>query len=272
MSTATRALPAHGTYARANGSHGYRPPCNCPPCRAVWNRTRKQQRVNRALGRPALVDSARARTHLATLTATMTWIRIAEKSGCSVSHLKTIAAGRMAQIRPTTERRILNTHPDPTDTGKQISPLGAMRRIQALYVLGHGHTAIHRATGISGSFISRIANGRAFTIDIATARRIAAAYAQLIQRQGTSARARRIAAQNGWHGPMVWGDIDNPTAKPEPDPHLEIPAALVHGENGEWLLRQGYSLDHAAQRLGVTRRHLDRCIAEYRATQREAAA
>ena len=81
-------------------------------------------------------------------------------------------------------------------------------------------------------------------------------------------RARLYAQRNGWHGPLAWDDIDNPNEQPETAEDDATPRYLALAEDAEWLERtQGYTREHAAARLGVTRDNLQASITRARKKQ-----
>lgn len=80
-----------------------------------------------------------------------------------------------------------------------------------------------------------------------------------------AARARNYAWANGWAPPLAWDDdvIDLPDGKPAEGWHRSSqttrPAAEL-AEDAAELAGQGYTLKHAAGRLGVSRYALDKAL------------
>lgn len=216
----TKALPPHGTYARANGSCGYRKPCKCEPCLIARRRHDKKWKVNRALGKPAMVDATPARERIAELRKTHTWVSISKTTGIAESNLYYIANGTRTEIQRTTQDAILAVQhgPKPVDT-LQVDAIGSRRRLQALMVVGHSVRLLARECRIAKDRARDIALGQQPTVRADVAERIADAYMRLAFRPAPvnkfTQRTRNLAAARGWHGPLAWDDIDDPNCQPE---------------------------------------------------------
>ncbi|MER6492640.1 hypothetical protein [Streptomyces griseorubiginosus] len=236
MTTATKTLPAHGTYARGNGAPGYRKPCKCVPCYKAMRRARKQYAVNRQLGRPGLVDAAPARQHLQLLQLTMTWGQICEASECQADNLRSIAAGRHTQIRRETHNRIMAVKAQAPAPGKYVDATGLRRRLQALRAIGWSAQILAAKAGSAEARIQRICAGEQPTVRQVLAEKILKLYAELSQTPapaGRSAtRAKNHAIANGWAPPVAWDDdtIDDPAAQPELTGHCG-------SDRGYWMHR-----------------------------------
>lgn len=219
MTSSVKPLPAHGTYARANGSPGYRKPCKCEPCGKERRRVHKRGGVNRQLGRPGLIDATPARRHLATLHTTMSWEQIGEIGGCDASNLHLIADGQRTQIRRDTLRRILAVQPEKPAPGKYLDATGTRRRIQALRAIGWSSKAIAQRAGSAEVRINLISTSRQPTVRHMLAVKIGALFTELHRTPapaGRSAtRAKRYAESLGWAPPAAWDDIDDPNAIPD---------------------------------------------------------
>lgn len=221
MSTATKKLPAHGTYARANGSPGYREACLCDRCVPVKLTTRKRHSVNRQLGRAARIDATPARKRLILLHNTMCWRTLGIATGCDASNLMLIHNGTRTQITRTTHDKIMAVRPAAKpDLTVYVDVTGTRRRIQAMQAIGHSFAVIAEAAGTTRWRVGLIADGHQPTVSQAIADRIADAYRHLSRRPApfnrSTNRSRNHAATNGWHGPLAWGsDINDPTAKPD---------------------------------------------------------
>ncbi|MGW9611886.1 hypothetical protein [Streptomyces diastaticus] len=208
----TRPLPPHGTYARANGSRGYRDGCTCEPCLAERRRYKKRDRIRRQLGQPGHVDATAARNRLLLLNQTTGWNDLAAEFGGSAANLRDIAFGRRARIKRTTHDRIMTLRPGVSG-GQYIDATGSTRRLRALQAIGHTTYAIAQATNVSRSLLIPILDGRA-TVRRTVADRIAAGYRTLADAPGGATRAINRARAEGWPPPAAWdGDtIDDPTA------------------------------------------------------------
>jgi hypothetical protein len=259
MTTATRPLPDHGTYARANGSPGYRAPCRCDTCVPVRRAGRKRMEVNRQLGRPGWIDAAPARRHLALLHTEMSWRVIAEATGCDRDTVMNIHSGKNPRATRGTVLKILAVKPTGKMTGTLcIDATGTSRRIQALQATGRLLTFIAEAAGTTRWRLGLLAEGRQATVTQAIAERVAEAYDELasapVADTPSASRARKIAAGKGWHDPLWWEDmgrIDDPAFDPataeRPLRRDELGALrrdeIIH------LTRYGYTPESIHQRL-----------------------
>ncbi|MGW7053078.1 hypothetical protein [Streptomyces sp. NPDC054887] len=264
--TTARPIPPHGTYARANGSPGYRPPCKCEPCLITRRRNDKRGKVNRQLGRRAEVDATEARQHIELLRATRTWASISEATQVTQSGLLYIANGSRTSIHRRTHARILAVQPlSQPFTHMQIDALGTRRRLQALMAIGHSLRTLSTAASVAKDRVHDIAMGLQPTVRYDVAERIAATYERLAfrppARDKFTSRTRNLAASRGWHGPLAWdGDIDDPATTPEAG-EAYIPAAkyrrdpLRRGEI-EHLYLLGESVPSIAKQLGGNERYI----------------
>jgi plasmid maintenance system antidote protein VapI len=322
--TATvKPLPVHGSYARANGSPGYRKPCPCDLCRATLLAAKKRYRVRRESGRPGLIDATPARKRLQQLQQTMSLLQIKAATGCDDCNLRQILDGTRTKIRRDTHNRILALKPVPPSPGTYLDATGTRRRIQALRAIGWSGRVVAEAAGTGESVIERICDGQP-TVRGKVAARIQDVYIKLSQTPapaGRSAtRARNYAQGQGWAPPGAWDDIDDPATVPdwtghcgtdrgwwlhtlkripgcEPcetahqqwkDEHRELErsefmrrlaaaragattreADLAH--DARELMRLGADIHQAAERLGVSRNHLQQAMLRHPADQAVAA-
>jgi len=210
-------MTAHGT--RSCRKRG----CDRPECIDACSRAEKEYRL-RALTAPATtgVPAAPAAAHVTALHEQgMSYEAIAAAAGVSASVVKRLP--RQRKTSHTTARAIL-TVTATADVGTHWIPaLGTARRIQALHTLGYScmHLAPH--TGVTFQALRGIAAGEWHRVTSTTATRVAALYDELCMtpRAGTTrgergaiARARGIAARNGWAPPLAWDNIDT---DPGPD-------------------------------------------------------
>ncbi|WP_405888806.1 hypothetical protein OG762_36560 [Streptomyces sp. NBC_01136] len=213
--TTARPLPPHGTYARANGSRGYRKPCKCEPCLVERRRYKKHDRASRQLGRPGHVDAKQARERLLLLNQTTGWNDLATAFGGSAANLRDIAFGRRTRIKRTTHNKIMTLKAAPSG-GQYIDATGSRRRLQALQAIGHTTYTIADATRAGRTLIVPILDGRPLVRRV-LAERIADAYSVLSQTPGHAPRSRNRAVLNGWAPPAAWDDerLDDPQAHPD---------------------------------------------------------
>lgn len=274
---ASRPLPDHGTYARANGSPGYRPSCYCEPCVLIKRKVRKRSEVNRQLGRRALVDAKPAREHLAMLHRTMSWASLAAATGIGDRALCLVYGGQRTRISRATHARITSVQPPKqADATIYIDATGTIRRIRALMAVGYSARAIADAADTTEARVQKIASGVQPTVRAGLAQRVALAYKRLAFRPTPvnrfTARARNRAASNGWPGPLAWNDdIDDPKAVPEVDEPVRA-GARRRGDSPDpgrvmRLTDEGLSAEQIAVHLGVHKRTVVRARGRARTAQ-----
>lgn len=143
-----------------------------------------------------------------------------------------------------------------------IDATGTVRRLQALYALGHTWESIGRHLGLRKCTVSGMGNGfpeNKRGVYQSTADAVAALYDRLCMTrpEGFGANRARLAAERrGWPPPLAWGDIDNPDARPDygdpragrrydVDPvvieriinHADVPETVTTGERREVVRR-----------------------------------
>lgn len=268
MTTTLKPLPPHGTIKRAWTT----PRCRCNPCREAERRYTKWTKLLKASGRALTIDPAPVSIHLRNLREQDCDMRmVARITQCSPSTIHELLAGRQKSIRRTTATRILAVQPEQAlNPARQIPAIGSIRRLRALTAIAHpaGHLAAE--TVMSNGMLWQLITGRATTLRADMAERIADAYPRLVMNPGTSERSRKRATEQGWHGPLAWGDdIDDPNAIPDtddaPDPALSRDelAALRRMEI-EHLAAFNLPEDEIAQRLGMARKTVHEIHVELR--------
>lgn len=261
---ATRKVPDHGTYARANGSPGRRAGCKCDRCTPVLRAARKRQVLNAALGRRARIDAAPARAWLQVIRPTMSWHSLTQATDLDWHTLHLILTGQRQQISHHTHRKIMAARPaaEP-DPGMYIDATGTIRRLRAMQVVGHSYRAMAEAAHSADSRLQKIAYGQQPTVRYSLAKKIDAVYRELAHNPppqgGASTNTRRRAAAKGWHGPLAWdlATIDDPAAEPDagdiPDLALKRDEIAEQRRDDIWLLATAcISNEEIAQRVGVT--------------------
>lgn len=272
-----RTLPQHGTRAR------YLRGCRCPECSTANRRYCKTYRLRVAAvnGDTLRIPVTRVEQHIRAWTQ-RGWSQrqIADAVGCSDRVIHNILTGSVRAIRPDIARRVLDADlNNSSEHGRaSVDATGTRRRIQALAVVGWPFKQIAARAGVS-----EYTPGRVLTrprVYVGTANSIADVYDEIAtldpQQHGISAfaanRTRNYARSQGWADPVFWedyGGIDDPDA-PETATEGGTPRYVALSEDAQWLMSAGYSLEHAAQRLGVTRAYLDQCIRRYRIAQQQA--
>lgn len=255
MTTATWRLPAHGTEARYCPGKNGRPACHCPLCtRAARLANIRRARI-RAMYGSNVIDRDILLPHIERLLAGgMSQGGIARAANVSASTISYIVLGKLKACQREKAVRILAVEPGFDDRAPRPA-IGTTRRVRALYAIGHGQTAIARETGLSESAISHIANTLNETVSAATAAKISAAYRKLIARPGTSRKAKDRAREEGWPGPLAWGDnIDDPKARPEirkGHARGRVSRAATRRDEIRHLATLGESTHHIAKAVGM---------------------
>ncbi|MFB7899900.1 hypothetical protein ACFC1B_26630 [Streptomyces xiamenensis] len=260
MSTPTRPVPPHGTEGRYKGSQT-RPPCHCQRCtRASYLANIRRARIRAEHGGNRISHDILL-PHVEALLATgMSRSAIARAAGVSVSTICYIKNGLSNGCQRDQALRILAVQPG--QGVRQLDATGTIRRIRALYAIGHGQQAIADAAGIERYYVSRLIGDAPLRVSSRLAGQIARAYRTLSRTPGDSKRAATRARREGWHSPAAWdGDaIDDPCALPERDSGHD---ALTRDELGA-LRRQeiahladgGESRQEIARRLGMAPGHV----------------
>jgi hypothetical protein len=274
VSTATRRLPDHGTYARGNGSPGYRPPCNCELCAPARRKASKRRKVNRELGRAALIDATPARERLRLLRKTMSWQAINAATHRDDGNLSLIHSGRRTQINRATHNSIMAVRPfTKTDPTLSIDATGTARRIQALFAIGKPRRVIAEAVDGAESYIQKIANRQVATVTQGFADRVDAAYERLAQQPTPhnqfTARTRSNSAAKGWRDVTFWEDtgrIDDPDFDPDAaeKPLRRNELAALRKADVEHLAAYGIDEDEIAERVGLAKSTVHALVEEWR--------
>lgn len=273
----------HGTYAkyRLEG-------CRCYPCAAA--RSAYDENRNRAIAYGTWkpwVDAEPVRGHIRELQACGMGLRaIAAASGVSRSALIGLVNGKpgrepASKVRPQTALRILEVQPtlDSLAASTVIDATGTVRRLRALVARGWSQAKLADRLGILPHNFPLTINAERVTVR--TARAVRAMYDELWDQAPPEdshrlkisvSRARNYARDRGWAPPMAWDDdtIDDPAAVPDLGAETSRQDALF--ENCEELLRQGFTVQQAAERLGVTEVNLRRVRARGRRNREESAA
>lgn len=256
----TRPQPTHGTRAR------YLRGCRCTPCTDAAYHYMSRIRLDHERGQRRRIPAEPTRDHVKNLcTAGWTLTQIATAAGCSRHTISSLVSHSTHNVRRDIGAAILAIPVTQTPSpARDVDATGTVRRLRALVAIGWPLATVAPAAGLHRDQIARISRGGEPHVRAATADAVAAVYRSWCSRPGPSARARTTAARRGWHGPLAWDDIDDPNAEPEA-PHTETytPREQALAEDWEWLERQGYSREQAAQRLGVTRGYLNTVIARH---------
>ena len=259
--------------------------CRCYTCgyaKSVYCERRKRA-IAYGTWQP-FVDAEPVREHIRLLQSCGLGLRtIARAAGVDRQRLQDVLNGRtergtpaQEKIRPEIAAAILAVEPTPDLLpGKTvIDGAGTRRRIQALVAIGWSQAKLAERIGWTpNNFTALIGEGR---VTIASAGLVRRLYDGLWNQAPpedshrdkiAASRARTMAQARGWAPPLAWDDdeIDDPAATPDLGEKTSKVAAMA--ENSDELLRQGFTLEQAAERLGVSRNYLDIARARVRREQ-----
>jgi hypothetical protein len=284
----------HGTRARyvMGPGPGQGAGCRCADCTAANRQDAGRRSRMQAYGqwRP-YVDAAAARAHVQALAeAGIGWKRAAQLAGVSTGAMSKLLYGGPGnrpptqRVRPETAAAILAVKPEPAALAPSAltGATGTHRRVQALTAAGWSQARIAARLGMSPGNFATMMRREQVTADTATA--AWAVYDELWNQQPpetghrekiAAARARNYARANGWAPALAWDDdvIDLPDGKPvegwQRSSRTTRPAAEL-AEDAAELAGQGYTPEHSAGRLGVSRAALDKALSRSRdATEQE---
>jgi len=268
MTTATRALPAHGTTARYQGTpSGSRPPCGCKLCVAAHTKACAARELAHLQGILLRVPTGPVSAHVHWLLgAGMSRTQIAIAADVSTATVCNAVKRKTPTLNATTAAKILGVRPRIVRDTDQLPVIGTQRRLRALYAIGHGSGMLSKTSGVSDATIRNIVHGRLGFVTAATYKAVRAAYWQLSGRPGSSRLAVASARRHGWPGVDYWDadEIDNPAFIPAT---TQTPRYVALAENCLELQRQGYTRTQAAGRLGVEKSYLEHSIARWREAQ-----
>lgn len=213
-----RPVPPHGTEARYKGTRFGRPPCRCKACTRANRLGGIRRERARLAGEDLLIGRDVLLPHIKELQASgMSQALIARHANVSQTTISYIINGRIQACMRAKGLGILAVRPGQFDELSERPALGAMRRTQALYAIGHGRESISATCGLSVCTVGQIANSRYTLIDGRIDAAIRLAYRNLGNTPGPSWKARRRAEAQGWAPVGAWDDdtIGNPAALPQ---------------------------------------------------------
>lgn len=240
-------IPPHGTSKRYAGYE-----CRCVPCTRAAVREDAQRSLERLSGRPRSVPASDVVPHIKQLIdGGLTAQQVAREAGVDPSAVRWALSGRKKTMLRGTASKILGVPVGVQTTVGFVSSVGAVRRIQALYALGHFNQRIAEASGLSRCFVIDLANEKRASLTIPRDAGVRRAYDELSMTVGTSSKTRLYAEANGWVPPLAWDDdtIDDPFAVPAVDaaPDEEVAENAV----ARFLMGESVVLDQAARREAV---------------------
>ncbi|WP_372344649.1 helix-turn-helix domain-containing protein [Streptomyces sp. KL116D] len=242
--TTTDHTPSRACYQRG---------CHQSECELANYRYMSRLRLDIARGQRRTTDATQTIAHTERLLAHgWTHSQIA-----TAAHIGDRTVGEMLahreRILASTARAILAIEiTNPPRAPRYVPILGSQRRVQALVAFGWPFVDIARHGGFDALSIARIAQGANTSVRHTTAASINRTYRQLSRTPGSSVRARNYAQKNGWHGPLAWDDIDDPSCKPDIDEHADKRGrpAQIDELRVARLVREGLTNAQIAQRIG----------------------
>jgi hypothetical protein len=185
-----------------------------------------ERRLDRIEGRPRLIPAGPAKAHLQQLVdAGFCLHQIANETGVGFASIRRLDAGQK-QIRRTTAEKVLALKADSRVSAGQVPALGAVRRLRALYALGHPVWRIARGSGLHANSIAKIVSGRLATVAVHADDGIRRAYEGLSMQVGAPGKTLYRAQREGWAPPLAWDEdsIDDPAATPLVAPDCDTAA------------------------------------------------
>jgi hypothetical protein len=191
----------HGTVGRYKGTRSQEG-CRCRPCTDAAVHEDARRVLDRLAGRPRSVPSGPAWQHILLLRkAGLNDAAIARAAGIGTRT-------SIARLGRSTADKILSVGLDhrPTVT-EHVPATGAIRRVRAMFRLGHSGQHIADRAGMDRQRINKLANAQQVTLRRDLDASIRRAYAELATTTGSNTKAINLAVRCGWHGP-------DPTATP----------------------------------------------------------
>lgn len=252
--TTAQDLPPHGKRPR------YLRGCRCAACIEANKRYCKQYRV-KTVHHPVRIDATPVRELL------QSWYdqgyshnQIGEAVGKRSGDISKILRGQPT-IAPRVAARILRSAgPTGTPTKAMVNSTGTIRRGQALHAIGYPIYVIAEGVPMATNHLGRILDRQPATVTLAVAEGMTALYSKLRWRPGSSHLAVHSARRRGWHGPLAWDNIDDPTEQPETDAPYAEPAKYRRDPDRKAEIEHLYLLNESvssiAKKLGSTEKYV----------------
>ncbi|MGW4050847.1 hypothetical protein ACWENA_08435 [Streptomyces sp. NPDC004779] len=249
---------------QGHGTRGcYQRGCRLPECQRANYRYSKQLGVDHAQGTFREQDATRAREHMEKLLA-LQWRQadISRATGISRSVISLLANGQQATsaVNVAAILAIPIGHLVRPGDRARVPAVGSMRRLRALATLGHTWKVIALQTDITDDRLGDMARGVLNEVRPEEAQSIARVYRRLCNVKGRCAQVASCAVGKGWHGPLAWDDIDDPTAKPEAcEPYRPIPKNgrdSMRRQEVQHLLACGESVASIAKRMRANEKYI----------------
>jgi len=230
----------------------------------------------------SFVDAAPARDHVAALRAAGIGLRrLADLSGVSRSALSCLVNGRPERGSAPNKRVAAQTAAavlaveipevghDQVADGQLVDAIGTVRRLQSLVAYGYPRYYLAGRLGIAPGNATALFDAATLRVTAATARKVAALFAELEATPGPSQRAKNDGLRNGWELPLAWDETEldhftvatapSPQAAPEPNPIERYAELRFLGYSDQQIAaRDGIEVSSLHVRLTRARRELVR--------------
>lgn len=228
----------HGT----EGTYKWRG-CRCVRCTRAASRVDAERKLDRLSGRPRSVPAGPVTDHVRALIGRglSSW-QIGREASVQPNTVRRLAAGQV-WVQSSTANRILAVPLDVRVSLGTVPAVGAIRRVRALYALGHLNRVIVQEAGVSKDAVCALAAGGVNVLNVSTDDAIRVAYDRLSMSTGTSWKTRKLAEQHGWAPPLAWDEdtIDDSRALPVTD---AVQPVATEGGNvaARWLMGESVIL------------------------------
>jgi len=139
----SRPIPGHGTANR------YAYGCRCKPCTRAASRADTQRRLDRMAGRPRQIPAGPAAEHArALLERGLTVTQVARESSLEPSTIRRLVNGQR-QILAVNAAKVFAVPLNVRVAAGDVPSTGAVRRVRALYALGHLNREVATEAGLS---------------------------------------------------------------------------------------------------------------------------
>jgi hypothetical protein len=268
---------AHGTrnrYRHGPDEYGVKGQgCRCRPCKDAAAKAMNLYRIGIATGKGRrLVDATPVREHVRQLHAQgLPLTSIAAMAPVKVVVVERLLHGQPGRGRPPSRkllvdnaRALLAVRVDSVGGDGYTLAIGTQRRLQALAWRGWPAPYVAPRIPLHPDYLKRLMRGQVgTTVTVETARRVAAVLDDLwdvdpVQAGVPAVRAgqvRTMSARKGYVSILAWDEIDDPQAKPDLGERTTRTKALLEDAD-ELINGQGYTVENAAERLGITLTHL----------------
>ncbi|MGW7597291.1 hypothetical protein [Streptomyces antimycoticus] len=267
--------------------------CRRPDCVERYRARERERNQQKAAGTyTRFIDAAPVRAHVKTLIAAgATPFGIATRAEVSDNAVRLLLppapGSRRTPIRhrvcADNARKILAVTVEDV-TRPYVDATGTVRRIQALIADGWPMTHLAEPLGLYTKYVWQLLK-RADTdsnvqVLATTARRVTEAHEKLRHQRPTQkgvprravAQARRLAAQRRWAPTSYWAEYADVIDDPDFAPEYKATRGELLATEARWFMdTAGLTHDETADRLGVTRDHLQQTLKRHPASYGEAA-